>query len=75
MDVLSIGNHLSLNELKKYTVWQLFYNYRRFIAKYEYEIFIKAKMAGGKNLKEVPPWVNDLDAEQKQDKLKPGVIR
>lgn len=75
MDVLSVGNHLSLNELKKYTVWQLFCNYRRFIAKYEYDLFIKAKMAGGKNLKEVPPWVNDLDAEQKQDKLKPGVIK
>lgn len=68
MSVLSIGNHLSLESINNYTIYQLFDSYKRFQKKYDFDIYIKAKMAGAQNLKEVENWMEDIHSESKDFK-------
>lgn len=58
--ILAVGEQKDLNELMNYTVYQLFDEFQRFEMKMNYEIYIQAKMAGAKDLKEVDNWMKDI---------------
>lgn len=56
ISVLSVGENKDKNELKKYTVFQLFDEYNRFIEKQQFDFYISAKLAGVKDLEEIQDW-------------------
>ncbi len=60
ISILSIGNHISINSLLDYTVYQLFDSFNRFEIKSNFDIYLKAKMAGAKDLEEVDNWMKDI---------------
>lgn len=59
--ILAISEKISLNTIMDYTVYQLFDQFRRSSLKNEYEVFIKARLAGAKDMKEPEDWRKDLD--------------
>lgn len=60
ISILSIGNHQSINEILNYTVYQLFDAFERMQLKQQQDFYIKAKMAGASELKEVDDWMKEL---------------
>lgn len=63
MSILAIGNKQSFDSLNEYTVYQLFDEFNRFELKCNFDIYIKAKMAGAKDLEEVDNWMKDIHSE------------
>lgn len=57
VSILSIGLQKDKNELMNYTVYQIRDEFQRFKAKFEYDMYIKAKMAGAQDLEEVENWM------------------
>lgn len=57
LTILSVGNHQDINELKKYTVYQLLAAMKRFQMSEDFKMYIKAKMAGAQDLEEVKNWM------------------
>lgn len=53
ISILSVAQHKDINTLLKYTVYQLYDEFRRNELKSGYDMYVKAKMAGAKDLKEV----------------------
>ena len=53
VSILSVAQHKDMNTLLKYTVYQLYDEFKRNELKMSYDVYIKAKMAGAKDLKEV----------------------
>ena len=49
-----------MNSFMNYTVYQLFDEFQRFQLKTAYDIYIKARMAGAKDLEEPEDWTKDL---------------
>ena len=49
-----------MNSFMKYTVYQLFDEYQRFELKVGYDMYIKARMAGVKDLQEPEDWMKDI---------------
>ena len=69
MSILSIGLHISFEELKEYTVYQLFDTFNRYILFLQSDSYTKACLAGATKLKEPEDWMKDLyDKEEKIDK-------
>lgn len=60
VSILAVGERKDMNLLLKYTVYQLFDEFRRFRLKEDYDIYIKAKMAGAKDLEEIKNWMDDI---------------
>ena len=60
VSILAVGEHKDINELMNYTVYQLKDEFKRFQKKQEFDFYIKAKMAGAKDLEEVDNWMNDI---------------
>lgn len=60
ISILSVGGQKDMNSLLNYTVYQLFDEFKRFELKMNYDIYIDAKMAGAKDLKEVDDWMKDI---------------
>ena len=60
VSILSVGVKKSFEELMNYTVFQLYDEFQRFTLKSQYDIYIKAKLAGAKNLKDVEDWTKDI---------------
>ena len=60
VSILTIGQHKNLNSLLDYTIYQLFDEFNRFELKQNYDIYIKAKMAGAQDLDEVDNWMKDI---------------
>lgn len=60
VSILSVGEHKDINSLLQYTVYQLFDEFKRYELKINYDMFIKAKLAGAKDLKEVDDWMKDI---------------
>lgn len=60
MSILSVGLGISKIELSKYTVFQLMDEHKRFLLKESFDMYIKAKVAGVQDLKEVEEWTKDL---------------
>lgn len=53
ISILSVAQHKDMNTLLKYTVYQLYDEFKRNELKMGYDIYVKAQMAGAKDLKEV----------------------
>ena len=60
ISILAVGLQKDMNSLMNYTVYQLFDEFNRYELKIGYDIYIQAKMAGAKDLKEVEDWMKDL---------------
>lgn len=55
--ILATGKSISLNEVMDYTVYQLKTEIKRYRLKVEYDIYIKAKLAGAKDLQTPDDWM------------------
>ena len=60
ISILTVGQHKDMNSFMKYTVYQLLDEFQRFELKMHYDMYIKAKMAGAKDLTEPEDWRKDL---------------
>ena len=60
ISILAVGEHKDINSFMKYTVYQLFDEFQRYELKIGYDIYLKAKMAGAKDIKEPENWMKDL---------------
>ncbi len=63
ISILEIGLKQDINLLMQYTIYQLFEAFRRFRAKEEYDIYVRAKLAGAENLDEIQNWMGELNPE------------
>ena len=55
LSILSVGLHLSYDQLIRYTVFQLLSLYNRFISKLDYDSWFEIQLAGGTKDKQKPP--------------------
>ena len=60
VSILSTGLGKDINNLMEYTIPQLFDEYKRFEMKIQYDIYVKQKLAGAKDVKEVDFWMEDI---------------
>lgn len=60
VSILAVGNSKDINDLMEYTVYQLKDEFKRFQLKQSFDIYLKAKMAGAKDLEEVDNWMDDI---------------
>jgi hypothetical protein len=60
VSILAVGATKDMNDLLNYTIYQLFDEFNRFELKYQHDMYIKAKLAGAKDVKEVENWMKDL---------------
>ena len=60
VSVLAVGEHKDINSLLNLSVYQLFDEFERFKLKMHYDVYLQAKMAGAKDLKEVEDWMKDI---------------
>lgn len=60
ISILSVGQKKDINDYLKYTLYQLFDEYKRYTLKSGYDMYIKARLAGAQDLKEVEDWMQDI---------------
>ena len=60
VSILSVGQKKDMNSYLEYTLYQLFDEHKRFVLKSGYDMYIKAKLAGAQDLKEVEDWMQDI---------------
>ena len=60
LSILTVGQHKDMNSLLQYTVYQLYDEFERYRLKLDYDIYLKASLAGAKDLKEVEDWMKDI---------------
>lgn len=60
ISILAVGQQKDINSLLNYTIYQLFDEFNRYELKMSYDIYLQAKMAGAKDLKEVEDWMKDI---------------
>lgn len=60
ISILSVGLGKSKNELAEYTIYQIRDEFQRFVAKENYDIYVKAKLAGAQDLEEVDNWMDNI---------------
>ena len=60
VSILAVGEQKDINELMNYTVYQLRAEFKRFQKKQEFDFYIKAKMAGAKDLEDVDNWMDEI---------------
>ena len=60
VSILSVGEQKDTNALLNYTTYQLFDEFKRYELKSGHDIYVQAKMAGAKDLKEVEDWMQDI---------------
>ena len=58
--VLSIGLCQNLKDILNYTPYQLFDQIERYHLKQDYDIYLQAKMAGAKDMKDPEDWMRDV---------------
>ena len=58
--ILSIGLQQDLINILNYTPYQLFDQIERYHLKQDYEIYLQAKMAGAKDIKDPEDWMKDV---------------
>ena len=58
--VLSIGLCQNLEDILNYTPYQLFDQIERYHLKQDYDIYLQAKMAGAKDMKDPEDWMRDV---------------
>lgn len=57
ISILSVGEQKTIKDLFQYTVYQLENEFRRFKAKINFDIYVKLKLAGAKDIQEVENWM------------------
>lgn len=67
LSILSTAEHLSINDLKKMTVYQLMITFNRFMLKYNYDLHIQARLAGAKGEEEPKSWLVEVEEILKKD--------
>ena len=70
ISILATGQKKDINTLLQYTVYQLFDEFSRFQLKMSYDIYVQAKMAGAKDMKDPEDWMKDLYEEKEEDDLR-----
>ena len=60
VSILSVGEQKDMNSLFQYTVYQLYDEFERYRLKIDYDNYLKASLAGAKDLKEVENWMKDI---------------
>lgn len=60
ISILSVGERKDMNELMKYSVYQLKDEIKRYRLKDQFDMYVKAKMAGAQDLEEVDDWMKDI---------------
>ena len=60
ISILTVGEHKDINSFMKYTVYQLFDEFQRYQLKMEYDMFLKARLAGANDIKEPEDWMKDI---------------
>ena len=60
LSILSVGQRKDMNDYLHYTLYQLFDEHKRYILKSGHDMYIKAKLAGAQDLKEVEDWMQDI---------------
>lgn len=68
VSILAVGEHKDINSLMQYTIYQILDEYKRFSLKMQYDIYVQAKMAGAKDVKEPEDWMKDLYEEGSKEK-------
>ena len=58
--ILAVGEQKDINQLMNYTLYQLFEEYQRYIAKIQYDMNIQMRMAGAKDVSAPQNWMDDL---------------
>lgn len=67
--ILAISEKIDLNIVMRYTVYQLFDQFSRSQLKNDYDNYIKARLAGAKDMKDPEDWRKDLDESPEQKTL------
>lgn len=62
ISILSVGEKKDMNSFFQYTIYQLFNEFQRFELKENFDMYVKAKMAGAKDIKEVDNWMKDFNS-------------
>ena len=60
LSILAVGQKKDMNSYLNYTLYQLFDEHKRYVLKAGYDMYIKAKLAGAQDLKEVEDWMQDI---------------
>jgi hypothetical protein len=60
VSILSVGLQKDKNDLMKYTVYQIMDEMERFRLKQDFDIYIRAKLAGAQDMEEVKNWMDEL---------------
>lgn len=60
ISILTVGLSMSMNDILSLTVPQLYDVYKRYEMKLQYDIYVKQKLAGAKDLKDVDFWMKDI---------------
>lgn len=60
ISILSVGLKKDINSFNNYTVYQLRDEFHRFKLKNNFDIYVKAKLAGAENIEEVENWMEDI---------------
>jgi len=60
VSILTVGQKRNMNDYLVYTIYQLFDEHKRYTLKSGYDMYIKAKLAGAQDLKEVEDWMQDI---------------
>lgn len=63
VSILTVGEHKDINTLFQYTIYQLFDQFQRFRLKEDYDLYLRAKIAGAKNLEEIKNWMGDIHSD------------
>ena len=61
--ILSIGLNIPITKVMEFTPYQLFDQVNRYRLKDEYEINLKARLAGAKDIKDPEDWMKDVHSE------------
>lgn len=64
VSILTVGEQKDMNSFMQYTVYQLFDEFKRYEMKLNWDIYLRAKLAGAKDLKEVDDWMQDIHSEE-----------
>lgn len=60
VSILAVGEKKDMNDLMNYTIYQLFDEYERFELKEQFDLNMKARLAGARDLEDAENWTKDL---------------
>lgn len=61
ISILTTGQQKDINQLMNYSLYQLVDQFRRFKMREDYEMVVRLRLAGAKDVESVPHWMGDLD--------------